>query len=1180
MFYPTQSHDEHLKEYPAEPTIRIGRNVPKNAVNMAYYFNPTATDAEKVLCAEAPRKTIDHRVEELFRYLFDCPDANDDLFPQTVTFDDDEGYTAPLPRIWVKWKEKQHIYTKHGRHIETYMMDSKNDVPGTYYYSDSDGFSGNLFLDVDPQYEVRTWRREEVSTKAKMEVKDCELKKEVPESSLDAYMVPPTVSGSPWPKELWVRRKTGTTQYYLYDSSGKNWGECYFADYQTEEDNPLVFTSLEKEPVKGTSGTPTFKAQAGYIALYKTGSSGDPFNSQTTFSGDGINNFLSLYDSYRDSGSDSKMAQVLNQWRNGSSTLRQQLSITITRVDHDSVEITSDPDGELVSPVYAYLAGYRMEYIQVGEEGEHNWNVYANYDGIVVKGSVEYRETPSMYECTAIYTGMLRLVEKTYDGQAFYKGSVVKEDGIGSVNPELTADLIMYPDDEGYLRRIRRDNDDKYDYTIDAEQFYITDVFKDNVPCFYKYTLKNPIHDYRGPDENGYYAGNAVKVYTNNYKELPSKYAYQLKLSPNEYEDEEETIVKNYSVELYTSFVSKTTDTYKASYNAYVDFDTQSITNSNNGINEEIYNKPFMYRGVDFGIEPVDARVRSNKIKLFRPNIIEDTRRYIEFNYKVVVYKRPTDGTVEEKIFESSLRMGRILNKEYAVESEYDKFIGRSMIVSPIENGIYLSPYDIVIRDQATLTDEQPITIKDSNRKEFIFYTVIDENTLNNQYIGAINMTCNTDGTGYVLAETTLDTGFEVTRVNEETGEIEPLNVFTKKLIVNNPYIVENNKIYPGYAVRCLDVRNVSIKPPREDNLLESWYPLIQFGHYSQVMDQYGVHTKIAYTMPEYDKQLFNSTYGKPYVDVVKEKAEIINPHLIKVRCIPLFTRDYEDNIKVYKKVGDELLELTIYDISFEEGIIILKENISENDTILVDYIYLEQYYVYRGYYISEDDYARIDLNPNMYHTYSDLDFTPTEIQPTTNLFNKTIYFYMRPSVELGAGTDNTDDETTYNKVVLQNDITLYHTIDNYEPESEEDIYIGSVYIRQNTSLHSTILIDTRTRGGGVIEEMKDSLRRELEPESDYYFDIGYYDGKPYQENAVIIVRLDNSILKEYGGRFTKYDVEQKVKKWIGYGVYPIIEYVDSYNKFSMPQYNLVVEDSFINIIDYIPEFSVECEEF
>ena len=211
------------------------------------------------------------------------------------------------------------------------------------------------------------------------------------------------------------------------------------------------------------------------------------------------------------------------------------------------------------------------------------------------------------------------------------------------------------------------------------------------------------------------------------------------------------------------------------------------------------------------------------------------------------------------------------------------------------------------------------------------------------------------------------------------------------------------------------------------------------------------------------------------------------------------------------------------------------------------------------------------------------MSYTPSETKPSKNLFNKVIYFFMKPTVEYEINAKNDsliydpEDDEEIGTVIAQNKETLYHKINDPQPDSDHDIYIGSVYIRQNTSLHSTILVDSRTRGGGVLESISDSLRHELEPESDFYLDIGYYDGEPYQENGVIIVRLDNSLLKEFGGRFTHSEIEQKVKRWLGFGVYPIIEYVDSYSKRDMPQYNLVIEDSYTNVTNETPEIQLDC---
>ena len=302
---------------------------------------------------------------------------------------------------------------------------------------------------------------------------------------------------------------------------------------------------------------------------------------------------------------------------------------------------------------------------------------------------------------------------------------------------------------------------------------------------------------------------------------------------------------------------------------------------------------------------------------------------------------------------------------------------------------------------------------------------------------------------------------------------------------------------------------------------------------------------------------------------------------------------DLADNYAAIKgliceKTNDlELIQLSVKDVSFSDGVIILNDSVSENDDIIASYTYIEEYYVYRGYWRNKADFVRVDLNPNKYHTYSDPVYTPSETKPSKNLFNKVIYFFMKPTVEYEVPQDYDDliyDEANdafadFKETYSTEGGCLYHQIDNYEPLDKHDIYIGSVFIRQNSSLHSTILTDARTRGGGVIEGMKDNLRQLLQEETEFYLDIGYYDGKPYQENGVIIIRLDKKILKEFGGRFDVSDVEKRVKDWMGYGNYPIIEYVDAFSENELPQQTLTIEDEYLNIIDYDPEFFVECVE-
>ena len=153
MFNATKPFKDTVTNYPKEPSLRIGRRVPNNAVNLAYYYNPTATDAEKVLTAEAPRNTIDHRVEEAYRYLFDQASDDDDLFPGSVYFEDEEGYQGRLGRMYVNWYPEAHIEVKNVQQTKDIIVVEKSEVPKMFEYSDEDDYHGNLYLDA-VDYEV------------------------------------------------------------------------------------------------------------------------------------------------------------------------------------------------------------------------------------------------------------------------------------------------------------------------------------------------------------------------------------------------------------------------------------------------------------------------------------------------------------------------------------------------------------------------------------------------------------------------------------------------------------------------------------------------------------------------------------------------------------------------------------------------------------------------------------------------------------------------------------------------------------------------------------------------------------------------------------------------------------------------------------------------------------------
>ena len=1295
MFKATKPFKDTVTGYDKEPSLRIGKKVPQNAVNLAYYYNPTATDAEKILASDPPRQTIDHRIETQWLTVTDIAsgpngeEPDTDLYlPKYIYHSDEEGYYGRLTRQeeTVRWYPEQHVNQKEISYDNVQIVTKKGDEDKVMEYADADGYKGNLYLDT-AQYETYTTKDVSITEELDYTINDFELNFH---EIFGTYLSSEDMNNGPWmnapdPMALedycWPSRIEITPTKLKCSDSGlattnTNNKIANFINNLTNQwdganeqfiNNPeiistskpvgyIYFDKLEYEPVEydedpeniRTSNPRTTPAIQTDDFNWKVSVPSDQSSYQNYLPGwnkvkingvtpeksylgdmttgyDAIYDFIALLDSA--SGSYTTIKQLLQDGISKNSNIAIWISDLTFCVNDESIDMLRDgsvfPDtnteNEIQPSAEPSPCHFTIKFkYQINDRGAAGstmlYNITANYHSIwlettnhesVTRTITTRKEEATSYRAHCHYSGLANKNWVDYDGIAFYMGSVTKGNSIGNQNADDDNEIIMFPDKDGYLRQIveglktETDENNRPTYSVEyrnyyrleADTVYVTDIFKDGEGCFYKYRLKQPIYDYRGPDENGMYKGDAVQIYTSMLKDVPDDYKHNMKLKVAEYEEKTtydqynnpttELIPKCYFAELYTNFISSSTDTFKVVYNGFNDIDDDNKV-INNGIEEDIYNSPYMINGVDYRLCSLNRKTRLSYIQILNYTPLKDERLRVTFEWQVVATDKDNN-----KVFYSEIRQSSILNKDYCIPCEYDQFEGRGMIISPKLNGdtIPCSPMELCMHDQAGYqsADNNYEPVIADGAKTFIYSVVIH----NINKTGSVNIKCNPDGSGVITAETTLDTGF----YNESRAS------YTKKLDLENPYWTDGEYIYKGYKVKCIDSRNIKVKAPREEKLLESWYPMIQFGHFSRIMDQYGAHTKVCYSMPEYDTQHYSATYGQPYVDIESEQVTILNPHMIKTLCYPLhilYDEDYKLlTMHVFKKIDDELFELTVENISFTDGVVIIKEAISENDKIIANYTYLEENYHYRGYWRDSSDFVRIDLNPNIYHTYNNPNYLPSEVNPSKNLFNKVIYFFLKPTgvYEISADSDSLyygkdglklqDNELVpsdeISKVVSENDFCLYHQIDNAEPAADEDILIGSVYIRQDTSLHSTVITDSRTRGGGVLEAMSDSLRHELEPESDFYLDIGYYDGKPYQENGVIIVRLDNRILKEYGGRFTTADVEQKVKRWLGLGIYPIIEFVDSYKKEDLPQYTLEIQDNYTNVIDITPEIFLEC---
>lgn len=763
-------------------------------------------------------------------------------------------------------------------------------------------------------------------------------------------------------------------------------------------------------------------------------------------------------------------------------------------------------------------------------------DIMKDLDHAMVNG----RYRPRLYLINARYEGIISNNRILYNGTAKYTGIVNKKDGLSNIDPEQDKELRLFPDENGKLYDI------KGNCLLDDDLFYITDKFKDDTPLYYKYRLNYRVYNSTGKDQYGNYTIDNVKLVSENNNPIPSRYKFKVFLEETEWAD-------IYDAYVYTSFIPSPAMPIYVMYDgmamdAYVGALSISPLNVKVGVMERLSVIPAMDTD-EYVVDTIQGITEQSTITMNEFEVINDTRRKIKIQYVISAggFKTPPIDA-------------DIINKKYAVYSEFPMFKDEDMIISLENNNGYMTARDILLHfageDNRKAVEEAKVVKVGFNLDDIT-------NTINNH--DKVLLFTDPDGNGLIYARTYMDTGIS-------TGGSEPrYNLTTDPDSIYREY---NGKIYKGFGVKCRNINQIVITPPDETNPLKDWYPKIKYSYFNKVYERIDNTMKIIYSVPEFHLQVFGK-YGSPYKDIVKEVPKFIGNNTVKVTHAPMYVRvdsnNDVENIKGYKILSDGTTKiLTVESFNFEWGYVTFQEQLSDNDNIFIDYTYEEQYYHYRGYYGNQDSTRKMikfNINPSIYSSYDDTEEELIENKQTYNLFNKTVYFFLRPMrvIDRKTGTVKTD-----------NKFCLYHKLNTQESDGPLDILIGRIFVRHYASQKSTTLIDTRIRGGGVIEAMSDAIRSELEPESDFYLDIGTLDGKPYQENSVLVFRFDRSILRVNGGRFTEDEVMQAVQRWSAYGMYPIIEYVDIVHEEDMPQSTLKVNSYIENQLDYNPFIKAE----
>ncbi len=419
----------------------------------------------------------------------------------------------------------------------------------------------------------------------------------------------------------------------------------------------------------------------------------------------------------------------------------------------------------------------------------------------------------------------------------------------------------------------------------------------------------------------------------------------------------------------------------------------------------------------------------------------------------------------------------------------------------------------------------------------------------------------------------------------------------------------------PLFAIKIEEERKIQIEKPKIEHRkmeVDNWYLRIKSGRflkritlpyyevasteklpeiyiaYPQLLGMVEkpediVEVDLEYSLPEYTNQEF---YNRPFVLIDKEAPIILNEYALQTRYSPLVLESDTgvSYLEVYSVHANQKRHLRVSDVDAAKGIIYLLDRIREQDDIYIRYAYKEEWYTYRGFE-KDKEFFHLDLNPTQGHRYTiaangfhhwiptDKDkesFVPKDVY-STELLAKQIHVYLRPKVIRYVDHVNPSRHGNPIPGTMKTKV-LYHTDEEWwfnEKDYKYDptmLRLGKVMLQANSQANENMtILDTRTRGGGLDESLSREIISQINKESLYHWDIGYFDGEAYQENGVIIIRVPQSILKsdDNPNGFHESEVQAAVAKHEAYGILPIIEYYSTEN--DEKQYNIIPNHSFFN---------------
>lgn len=435
-------------------------------------------------------------------------------------------------------------------------------------------------------------------------------------------------------------------------------------------------------------------------------------------------------------------------------------------------------------------------------------------------------------------------------------------------------------------------------------------------------------------------------------------------------------------------------------------------------------------------------------------------------------------------------------------------------------------------------------------------------------------------------------------------AQLEDLNEFGTIAFGKKVYLIEDGisgnfyitlPSYTNYAVRRLSSSRLSIIQPSTSLPEDPWFVEINNGQFiAGVETVSGINTSFKYRVAEFGTQSW-SPY-QPYKQT-SETATRVTSRVVKVSkdsifsdadlsiFLDLFVYSSDGSLKfafssnpdnkgastplgdgTFENVllGDSLAAGTnvndatnpIAGSSLDEakGLIVIPTGyeISSDNTIEVNYYYEEKRY----------QYTLLNLNP-----LAETDLVEQTVVlfcvPESIAANRTesIYYLLvnEDGIVIDTNFEDFDEDYQASGLWYDRDPSLVswapasgidfvqkYSVEADTPNTYAYLILGEIQTREPSSVTQVNLNDIRLRGGGIQEGLTETAVL-TNPEVEWFWDIGSWDGLPYPGGGAYFVDVPVTLLEECGGNFTPDTVREIVFRHTAAGEYPVIHKYNTY---------------------------------